>query len=69
MGAGLGRLARQLITESLAVTVLGSVAGIAIARVLLHFLTGQLVALPIALPHLQTVTLNHRVLAFNVTLS
>src|ERR1700733_1553083 len=42
MGAGLGRLARQLITESLAVTVLGSVAGIAIARVLLHFLTEQL---------------------------
>ncbi len=68
MGAGLGRLAKQLITESLTLTVLGSVAGIAIARVLLHFLTGQLVALPIVLPHLQTVTLNHRVLAFNVTL-
>jgi putative ABC transport system permease protein len=68
MGAGLGRLVRQLITESLTLTLLGSVAGIAIARVLLHFLAGQLVALPIVLPHLQSVTLNHRVLAFNVTL-
>ena len=68
MGAGLGRLARQLITESLTLTVLGSVAGIAMARVLLHFLAGQLAALPIVLPHLQTVTLNNRVLTFNVTL-
>ncbi|HEY3835545.1 MAG TPA: ABC transporter permease [Bryobacteraceae bacterium] len=68
LGAGLGRLARQLIIESLTVTALGSLAGIALARVLLHFLAGQLAALPIVLPHLQTVTLNHRVLTFNVTL-
>ena len=56
------RVMRQLLAESLALTVLGSVAGVAAAGILLQLLARQLAALPIALPHLQTVAVNHRVL-------
>ena len=48
--------------------VMGSLAGIAAARALLQLLTKQLAALPIVLPHLQRVSLNGRVLAFNAVL-
>ncbi len=68
LGAGLWRIVRQLLSESLVLAVLGSLAGIAVARSLLELLTNQLAALPIVLPHLQRVALNGRVLAFNTGL-
>ena len=68
LGAGLWRIVRQLISESLVLTLLGSCAGIVVARLLLQLLTKQLAALPIVLPHLQLVGLNQRVLAFNAAL-
>jgi putative ABC transport system permease protein len=68
LGAGLWRVARQLMAESLVLAVLGSVAGITVARYALQFLSNQLAALPIVLPHLQRVSLNGRVLLFNIGL-
>jgi putative ABC transport system permease protein len=65
LGAGFWRVARELLAESLILAVLGSVAGLAIARVLLQLLLRQLTALPFALPHLQRVGLNGRALVFN----
>ena len=53
LGAGLWRIVRQLLCESLVLAVLGSLAGIVVARSLLELLTKQLAALPIVLPHLQ----------------
>jgi putative ABC transport system permease protein len=68
LGAGLWRIVRQLLSEGLALAVLGSLAGVAVARSLLELLTKQLAGLPIVLPHLQRVSLNQRVLAFNTVL-
>jgi putative ABC transport system permease protein len=68
LGAGLWRIVRQLLCESLVLAIMGSLAGIAAARALLQLLTGQLAALPIVLPHLQRVSLNSRVLVFNAVL-
>jgi putative ABC transport system permease protein len=68
LGAGLWRITRQLLSESLVLTLLGSLAGIVVARLLLQLLTRQLAALPIVLPHLQLVGLNQRVLLFNTAL-
>jgi putative ABC transport system permease protein len=68
LGAGLWRVARQLMAESLVLAVLGSVVGITIARYALQVLSNQLAALPIILPHLQRVSLNGRVLLFNIGL-
>jgi len=68
LGAGLWRIVRQLLSESLVLTVLGSFAGIVVARLLLQLLTKQLAALPIVLPHLQLIGLNRRVLVFNTAL-
>jgi putative ABC transport system permease protein len=68
LGAGLWRIVRQLLCESLLLAVLGSLAGIVVARSLLELLTKQLAGLPIGLPHLQRVSLNERVLAFNTVL-
>jgi len=65
LGAGFWRVARQLLAESLIVAVMGSIAGLAIGRVLLRLMLRQLDALPIVLPHLQRVALNGRVLVFN----
>ncbi len=65
LGAGFWRVARQLLAESLILAVMGSVVGLAIGRVLLRLMLRQLDALPIALPHLQRVALNGRVLLFN----
>ena len=45
LGAGLWRVARQLMAESLVLAVLGSVVGITIARYALQFLSNQLAAL------------------------
>jgi len=68
LGAGFWQIVRQLLSESLVLAALGSVAGIVVARSLLALLTKQLAALPIVLPHLQRVALNGRVLAFNSAL-
>lgn len=68
LGAGLWRVVRQLLSEGLVLSVLGSLAGIVVARSLLQLLTKQLAALPIVLPHLQRVALNGRVLVFNTVL-
>lgn len=68
LGAGLWRIVRQLLSESLLLAVLGSLAGVMVARSLLELLTKQLARLPIVLPHLQRVSLNGRVLAFNTAL-
>ena len=65
LGAGFWRIARQLLAESLIVAVMGSIAGLAIGRVLLRLMLRQLDALPFVLPHLQRVALNGRVLVFN----
>jgi putative ABC transport system permease protein len=66
LGAGVWQVIRQLLTEALVLAVLGSAAGIAVARGLLQILTAQLTALPVGLPHLQRVALNGRVLLFNL---
>jgi ABC-type antimicrobial peptide transport system permease subunit len=68
LGAGPWRIIRQLLSESLVLTVLGSVGGIVMARSLLRLLTKELAALPIVLPHLNRVELNGRVLIFNTVL-
>ena len=68
LGAGLWRIVRQLLSESLVLAVLGSLAGLMVARSLLELLTKELAGLPIVLPHLQRVSLNGRVLAFNTVL-
>ena len=68
LGAGLWRIVRQLLSESLVLAILGSFAGIAVARSVLEVLTKQLTALPIVLPHLQRVALNGRVLVFSIFL-
>lgn len=68
LGAGQWRIVRQLLSETLLLAVLGSLAGIVVAWCLLALLTKQLAALPIVLPHLQQVGLNGRVLVFNVVL-
>ncbi|MBZ5729072.1 MAG: ABC transporter permease [Acidobacteriia bacterium] len=68
LGAGFWRVVRQLLAESFVLALLGSMAGIGLARYLLRFLSHQLTALPIVLPHLQRVAINARVLAFNAAL-
>lgn len=68
LGAGLWRVVRQLLMESLVLAVLGTVAGIIVARSLLQVLANRLSALPIVLPHLQQASLNGRVLVFNTLL-
>src|SRR4029077_21272040 len=58
LGAGFWRVLRQLLAESLVLAVLGSAAGIALAYYGLQFLTRQIAALPIVLPHIQRVAVN-----------
>lgn len=68
LGATLSRIMRQLLTESLVLTVFGSLAGIFVARSLMQLLAKQLAALPIVLPHLRLIGLDWRVLVFNTML-
>jgi putative ABC transport system permease protein len=68
LGAGFWRVLRQLLAESLVLAMLGSAIGIALAYYGLQFLTKQIAALPIVLPHIQRVAVNERVLLFNTVL-
>ncbi len=66
LGAGQGRLVRQLVTESTLLAVAGTVAGLLVARLSL----GALVAMaPTDLPRLENVRLDARVYAFAVVLA
>ena len=68
LGAGFGRVLRQLLAESLVLTAIGTAVGVAGARLVLQLLTQQLAALPIVLPHLHSIAVNQRVLLFSVLL-
>jgi predicted permease len=68
LGAGVWRVMRQLLAESLVLAVLGTAAGMIAAHWTLRVLVRQLATLPIALPHLQGVALNQRVFLFNAVL-
>jgi putative ABC transport system permease protein len=65
LGAGRGRLVRQLLTESLLLSGVGGAAGIALA----YGLTRGLVALdPLKIPRVQDLVLDSRVLAFTAVM-
>ena len=66
LGAGTGRLARQLLIENAIVGVLGSVAGLALA-VALHAVLPSL--LPAGFPRVDAIEVDARVMAFTVLLS
>lgn len=75
LGAGFGRVARQLLSECLLLAICGSAAGLTVAHYTLRLLLGQIRAggigvapLPIVVPHLERVALNGRALAFNAVL-
>ena len=63
LGASRGRIAAQLLTESLVIGVAGGVAGVAVAYSLLQI---ALPLLPIAIPYTAEITLNTRVLMFAI---
>ncbi len=66
LGAGRHRIVRQLLTESMALSVVGGAAGIALA----YALTQGLVALdPLKIPRVQDIALDARVLAFTAAIS
>jgi putative ABC transport system permease protein len=66
LGAGRGRIVRQLLTESLLLSGLGGAAGIALA----WGLTRGLIALdPLKIPRVQDIALDPRVLAFTAAIS
>jgi predicted permease len=66
LGATRGRLARQLLTESLVLALAGGLLGLALAALGLDLL---LALAPADLPRLETVRLDGRVFAFTLTLS
>jgi predicted permease len=67
IGAGPGRLIRQLLTETILLFALGGMAGLMLARGLTSLLVSRLPTLPF--PVFLTLTLDWRVIAFAVTLS
>jgi len=66
LGAGFWRVLRQLLAESFVLAALGSAAGIAVAYGTLQLLLKAVAALPIALPHVQRVAVDGRVLLFDL---
>jgi hypothetical protein len=66
LGASRWRVVRQILTESLALSLLGGLAGILLARWLLTFLS---ILVPAGLPRAAEIGINGRVLAFSIVLS
>jgi len=67
IGAGPGRLIRQLLTETILLFALGGMAGLMLARGVTSLLVSRLPTLPF--PVFLTLTLDWRVIAFAVTRS
>ena len=66
LGAGRGRIVRQLLTESVVLSGLGGAAGMALA----YGLTRLLIALdPLKIPRVHDITIDGRVLAFTAAIS
>jgi len=66
LGAGRGRIVRQMLTESIALSAIGGAAGAGLA----YALTRALVALdPLKIPRVQDIALDGRVLAFTAAIS
>jgi predicted permease len=66
LGAGRGRIARQMLTESIVLSMLGGIAGVFIARLMMSAL---LSSSSIGLPRLEEVGLDGRVLIFTLIIS
>jgi putative ABC transport system permease protein len=66
LGAGRGRIVRQLLTESLMLSLGGAIAGVALAATAVHGL-GALA--PVTVPRLDQVAVDGRVLAFTAVLT
>jgi putative ABC transport system permease protein len=66
LGAGRGRLARQLLTESVLLSLMGGVLGILLGWISLHFLTSLLQK---RLPQAIAIQLDGRILVFALLLS
>ena len=66
IGAGRGRVFRQLLTESLVLSAIGGIIGTSLALVSVHVLR---VRLPAALPRLNEVSVDWRVLSFSLVLT
>jgi putative ABC transport system permease protein len=66
MGAGRWRIARQLLTESLLLAVVGGGIGLAIAQLVIRMI---LFASPTAIPRSREITVDWRVLAFTLAVS
>jgi predicted permease len=67
IGAGRGRLVRQLLTESLILSAIGGIAGLAIAQIGASAIGRS--RIPLALPVDFSVTLDYGVLLFSIALS
>jgi putative ABC transport system permease protein len=66
LGAGRGRVIRQLLTESMVLSALGGAAGVALA----YLLTRGLIALdPLKIPRVQDIAIDGRMLAFTATIA
>ena len=66
LGAGRGRIVRQLLTESMVLSAIGGAAGVALA----YALTRALIALdPLKIPRVQDIAIDVRVLAFTAAIS
>jgi len=66
LGAGRGRIARELMTESLVLGICGGIAGVGLAYVGLHAL---LAAAPAKLPRLSEISIDGPVLLFSFAIS